>query len=66
MAEQLKPCPFCGSVAHVFDGSLLGGFSVVCDAPSCQATGRFSGDRDKAIAAWNRRTPADAPEVGEG
>lgn len=57
---ELKPCPFCGdSGVRVFGDrpgeAMLGGFNVCCENPNCQATCRHSGNREKAIAAWNRR-----------
>jgi hypothetical protein len=50
----LEPCPFCGSEAE-FVSDCMGGKYVMCTHPGCQATCRYSGQPDKAIAAWNRR-----------
>ncbi|MCA3704295.1 MAG: Lar family restriction alleviation protein [Methylobacterium sp.] len=65
MADELKPCPFCGSTdvatSHIRDGR-------VAKCLRCGATGspQFHGPAseltrdDRAIAAWNTR-PAPAP-----
>ncbi|ELK4605707.1 Lar family restriction alleviation protein [Enterobacter hormaechei] len=59
MSEEIKPCPFCGCKAewmsHQFNGIDFCGYQIACTSPSCQATGRFSGQRQKALAAWNNR-----------
>jgi Lar family restriction alleviation protein len=64
MGEKLLPCPFCGGTEFFVIGdefaAILGGYHVSCRTPSCLAQGRHSGDRDKAIGAWNRRTPNEA------
>ncbi|MBH1446646.1 Lar family restriction alleviation protein [Stenotrophomonas maltophilia] len=62
-ASALKPCPMCGGTDLRVMGdaplqAILGGYHVFCDSPSCQCEGRHSGDREKAIRAWNRRAPA--------
>jgi Lar family restriction alleviation protein len=66
-AIALKPCPFCGGEAHVAQPTLLGGYMIHCDTPSCQAQCRLSGDFAKAAAAWNRRArelDGDVNDVG--
>ncbi|HBL0726253.1 Lar family restriction alleviation protein [Serratia marcescens] len=68
-ANELKPCPFCGNTAPQLmtpDRIPLGGFMVCCPQPGCQAQCRLSGNRDKAIAAWNRRAGDSATEVERG
>ncbi|TPV63451.1 MULTISPECIES: Lar family restriction alleviation protein [Serratia] len=68
-ANELKPCPFCGNTTPQLmtpDCIPLGGFMVCCPQPGCQAQCRLSGNRDKAIAAWNRRAGDSAREVERG
>lgn len=64
--RALLPCPMCGGTDLKIMGedfkALLGGFHVYCNAPSCQCQGRHSGDRDKAVRAWNRRPSPTPPE----
>ena len=62
MANELKPCPFCGGDARVCADptatrDTLGrkwAFNVCCD--KCCATTGVAYSVDKAIEAWNRRT----------
>lgn len=62
MATKLRPCPFCGGVAHMvrmnedFDYEIQRGY-VVC-AHGCVEQRRIS-TLDEAIEAWNKR-------VGDG
>jgi len=65
-APELLPCPFCGdnraSTYHVRDGRVS-----MCPACGAKSGSQFNGPLDlpsadnRAIAAWNRRTPS--PEV---
>lgn len=72
MDDKLKACPFCGKdVAIVtscvgiegcenFEECNHDGYScVVCNAQNggCGASGGYYPSDDKAIEAWNRRTP---------
>lgn len=62
MTDELKPCPFCSSKDvgvyyntqsdHMYDWD----FHVECYP--CGACGEHDANREEAIAAWNRRTPA--------
>ncbi|MDY1143036.1 Lar family restriction alleviation protein [Pseudomonas aeruginosa] len=76
MAEELKPCPFCGetpgvdSYAHADGGYKYG--SICC---SCGVIGpdvrtgykKWPEWRDAAVAAWNERAvPAGHVMVSEG
>ena len=64
MAEiKLKPCPFCGSSAHVekqgfpeenTSSFIFRNYRVVCDVCLSQTGGFYVNER-LAIKAWNRR-----------
>jgi hypothetical protein len=62
---ELKPCPFCGTQAHVnrLKWSASPRYFVSCGngmgkciASEHNTFGRFYTNRDDAIEAWNRRT----------
>lgn len=59
---ELKPCPFCGGEARLVEPMGLMSWCVDCPNPSCQVMGRMSGDKDKAVAAWNRRHSIDTEQ----
>ncbi len=54
MAEELKPCPFCGGLSD--DVHLIGSAWFVGGehTPDCHLAD-FQRTKDEAIAAWNRR-----------
>ena len=69
MAE-LKPCPFCGGEADIYDyetehdiyDSYTLGYvdteiitKYVCVCPACGASGAEQTSEEEAIEAWNRR-----------
>lgn len=71
--DNLKPCPFCGKDAKLHrdswptndKGGMAVAFWVKC-APCGSSSGEFK-SKEKAIAAWNRRTaPATGQWIGEG
>ncbi|MFD0738288.1 Lar family restriction alleviation protein [Lysobacter koreensis] len=67
----LLPCPFCASsdlrvLGDAHGEAMMGGFNVLCGNPNCQASARHSGQRDKAIAAWNRRALSAQPAAVTG
>lgn len=71
-AEALAPCPFCGEVPEIKErGENIALF--VCASPPCKGSSMFMGfvreDREKAIAAWNRRAalpPAKQDDLASG
>lgn len=65
MSEELKPCPFCGSSASLWND--IRTHFISCGG--CSARGGSYGTTEEAIDAWNRRadpwrTAAEAP-IGE-
>jgi Lar family restriction alleviation protein len=68
MNNELKPCPFCGGEARLRPERLgiEKEWRVECECwNSCGAATSFLG-KTEAIAAWNRRTPANEAEGSEG
>lgn len=61
MTENLLPCPFCGSEELRISG-VMGSYYVKCQECGCEQN--MADGFDKAIAAWNRRTP-DVVRCGE-
>jgi hypothetical protein len=57
MSAAIKACPFCGSAASAQSG--MGEVWIRCDNHACNAvcSGRGTGQEDKAIGFWNKRTP---------
>ena len=51
---KLKPCPFCGSEAIVFDGFPFN-YYIKCKTCGVQSDDRAN--RDSAAKVWNKRTP---------
>ncbi|MGV3580035.1 Lar family restriction alleviation protein [Brevundimonas sp.] len=82
MLDKLAPCPFCGSehVSMSFfatpdSGSTPAGHFIECETCSAAGEGvRIVGEapdrieyaQSKAIAAWNRRHPANGQSEGGG
>jgi Lar family restriction alleviation protein len=63
--SELKPCPFCGSEAKVFE-SRNNIYVVVCQEPDrqCNAGIPYCRSEQDAIEQWTRRTPDAAKLVG--
>ena len=55
--SELKPCPFCGSVA------MTKPHPGVCEYVECQACNAYGPAADPDGLAWNRRTPDRAALV---
>lgn len=57
MANELKPCPFCGGNRPLLNESLTNFYEevyyVICE--DCQCRGKSCRCKEKAIEAWNRR-----------
>ena len=77
MSAELRPCPFCGSKAHVVEiqsGSVVTDYSISCDDIWHCIAGvplQYYKTEGQAIRAWNKRAqpladaaaPADAPTL---
>lgn len=65
MTDELKPCPFCGGKAMYYwcagpigiNGKPEVQHCILC--VGCKATSLWSVDKQKAVAAWNRRVCDD-------
>ena len=68
MSEELKPCPFCGGEAGVFNVADYGDHpihdkEVVCLV--CEFSSGAFDTTEKAVEAWNRRTPPPAADPSD-
>lgn len=59
--SELKPCPFCGSKAKVWQ-DMYGFYLVQCTRASCSITTLHKPNREKVVEAWNRRV-TDGKEI---
>lgn len=48
----LKPCPFCGSRAKIYQ-AYDNNFCIQC--PKCTVTSPYCKSKEEAVEAWNRR-----------
>jgi Lar family restriction alleviation protein len=70
MSDDLKPCPFCGKAARIWqDPSHSSAFFIGCDDGETDCFGgiHWETTEAKAVAAWNARIMAaiDAPDLAE-
>ncbi|MBQ7220776.1 MAG: Lar family restriction alleviation protein [Synergistaceae bacterium] len=55
MDEELKPCPFCGSIPEVCEAENDGELLKMVACLNCGVSTFASEDEAKVIEAWNRR-----------
>lgn len=61
MSEELKPCPFCGTVPKMGTSELMNGrprYFVECEGNGCVMRAYTANDYEtplEAVEAWNRR-----------
>lgn len=67
MADELKPCPFCGAdESYQCSRSATVGAATAWRCSKCGANGPYverDGSDAALIRAWNRRAPSSAPAV---
>lgn len=71
MAEELKPCPFCGGPAELRTADNVHysfGVRIMCEPCGADITYEGSdldsfGIKSRCIAAWNRRVPIQIRQV---
>ena len=63
--DELKPCPFCGSDAKIFEYKRTNGWNVICQQPECECNARipYCHSEEEAIEQWNRRVPNPLTEL---
>ena len=54
MAE-LKPCPFCGGEAEIYDGIIFGSRQYEPRCVKCECAIGLYDTEEQAAVAWNRR-----------
>lgn len=57
---DLKPCPFCGAIAHLWEWNY--GTAIECSQynPKTHQVQIKQETKEKAIEEWNRRTDDDS------
>lgn len=64
MADELKPCPFCGGEAGIrIDTSHSTACLIGCATVGCFGHEQWEETEAEAITAWNRRTPDLIPRA---
>lgn len=64
MTNTLKPCPFCGSEAHIYRHPTTGNYAPVCNNDRCEVYWqREYGTEEQAIEAWNTRAERTCHKV---
>ena len=61
---MLKPCPFCGCEAVLFN-EFFDDYLVMCSNSGCAAEGPLKATSDEAETAWNARPAAAVDELIE-
>ena len=59
MIEKLKPCPFCGGKAELWEYRDLDEVSYYIGCTTCGAQTKYTDSEDLCIEAWNRRATDD-------
>ena len=52
--NKLQPCPFCGAKARLISDNRDKVYFVMCSNIKCGVKLSTSGNKDEAIAKWNR------------
>ena len=61
---MLKPCPFCGCEAVLFN-EFFDDYLVMCSNSGCAAEGPLKATSDEAETAWNTRLDAAEKRIEE-
>ena len=64
MSEELKPCPFCGGKAEIYNDGFGGDWAVRC-ACGAEVSGYIETEAE-AVAAWNTRAERTCDECQLG
>ena len=56
MAEELKPCPFCGGEAVIGENTVFDGMFYACCVDCSASVGDEFNSIEEATTAWNTRT----------
>ena len=60
-ALELKPCPFCGKVAHLRDDVCHStAFFVGCETLGCFGNAQWDETQEEAVSKWNTRAALSA------
>lgn len=61
--SKLKPCPFCGGEAGIKKDCCFGGDIYFVECQHCLTRGSGEHLKANAIAAWNKRTNSEKPNL---